>query len=191
MEMIMTEPSGLPGKLETGPDSSGDGFQIVIVYQGTLAQDRARQMCHPVRQKFGGEYVQDTWHEVNSLGNTEILLEAVRAALTADVIVIAVQAADELPPELCVWIDLWLPRRRARAGALAALIGVAGQPEPQAARTQEYLQAVARRGQLDFMPYEHPRQTDPGEGATPFVAGRSGSGRVFRLTPDGQAEFRF
>ena len=88
------------------------------------------------------------------MGEPEILLAAVRAALQADVIVVSVHAADELPLDLYVWIDVWLPRRSARMGALVALIGVPGKPASQAVRTQEYLQAVARRAELDFMTHE-------------------------------------
>ena len=119
-------------------------------------------MCRPLRQKFGGENVQNTWHSIHSLNDPEVLLEAAHAALAADVIVIAIHAADELPPELCAWIDVWLPRRLARVGALAALIGVAGEPATEAVRTQEYLQAVARRGLLDFLPHERklPAESD-------------------------------
>ena len=139
---------------ETASRSSGYEFKIAVVYQDTVAQSWAIQMCGPVRQKFGGENVQNTWHSVHSLSDPETLVEAANAALAADVIVIAVHAVDELPPELCAWIDVWLPRRLARMGALAALIGVPGEPAPQAIRTKEYLQAVARRGLLDFLPHE-------------------------------------
>jgi hypothetical protein len=151
---------------ETALDGSGYEFKIAVVYQDTLAQSWAIQMCRPVRQKFGGEHVQNTWHSVRSLSDPEILVEAAHAALAADVIVVAVHAADELPPELCAWIDVWLPRRLARMGALAALIGVAGEPAPEVSRTQEYLQAVALRGQLDFLPHERKL---PAESGVPFT----------------------
>jgi hypothetical protein len=148
----------------TASDGTGYEFKIAVVYQDTLAQSWAIQMCRPVRQKFGVENIQNTWHSVYSLSDPEVLLEAVNAALAADVIVIAVHAADEMPPELCAWIDVWLPRRLARVGALAALIGVPGEPAPEAIRTQEYLQAVARRGMLDFLPHE--RRLPAGSGVS-------------------------
>ena len=84
-------------------------------------------------------------------------MEAVRAAVVADVIVVSVHAAGDLPLGLYVWIDVWLPRRLSRAGALAALIGVAEPADPHSVRTHEYLQAVARKGQLDYIPQERKR----------------------------------
>jgi len=79
-------------------------------------------------------------------------MDAVRAALVADLIVVSVHAADELPLGLYVWIDAWLPRRTSREGALTALIGADEPQDPQSSRTREYLQAVARKAQLDFIP---------------------------------------
>lgn len=160
----------LPEEWETSSSESGHKFKIAVVYQDKVTQSWAMQLCHPVEERFGGEHVQNTWHVVNSLSDPEILLEAVRAALSADVIVISIYAADELPPELYAWIDVWLPRRLSRVGALAALIGVAGEPAPQAVRTQEYLQAVARRGQLDFLQHEHKLSDGPRDFSTPRIA---------------------
>jgi hypothetical protein len=172
-EPFRVEPGGLPRQTvfsdewEAALAGSGYEFKIAVVYQDMLAQSWAIQMCRPVRQKFGGENVQNTWHSVRSLSDPEILVEAADAALAADVIVVAVHAANELPPELCAWIDMWLPRRRARAGALAALIGVTGEPASQTICTQEYLLAVARQGQLDFLPHERKLAAESGVPFTP------------------------
>jgi hypothetical protein len=105
----------------------------------------------------GKDHIRNKWYDVHSLSDLGILLEAVRAALVADVIVISVHAADELPLGLYVWIDAWLPRRTASEGALTALIGADEPQGPESFRTREYLQAVARKGHLDFIPlFENP-----------------------------------
>jgi len=62
------------------------------------------------------------------------------------VIVVSVYAADDLPLDLYVWFDLWLPRRPVHGGALTALVGVTEPLDSQSARTFEYLHAVARKG---------------------------------------------
>lgn len=142
------------------PDEAAYALKIAGVYQDSITREWAHQMCHPVTQAIGDEWVRNTWYRVNDLGDTGVLLDAVQTALRADVIVVSVHAADELPVELCTWIDVWLPRRPPHMGALAALIGVTGQPGSQADHTQEYLQAVARRGQLDFVPHKRTLPTD-------------------------------
>jgi hypothetical protein len=50
-----------------------------------------------------------------------------------------------------------LPRRLAREGALAAVIGVAEPLESRFVRTCAYLQEVARKAQLDFIPHKRRR----------------------------------
>jgi hypothetical protein len=141
-------------RLENSAAGTGCEFKIAVVYQDKLMRSWAMQMCGPVARRAGTEYVKDTWHDVNSLHDPQILIQAVHAALAADVIVVAVHAAEELPSELCAWIDVWLPRRSARAGAVVALVGVAGAPAAPAIRTQRYLQTVAHQAQLDFVLHE-------------------------------------
>jgi hypothetical protein len=147
----------LSGNVAVAPDEVAYSLNIAGVYQDSVTRDWAMQTCRQATQLAERDRIQNTWHDVNSLGDHGILLEAVRAALVADVIVVSVYAADELPLELYVWFETWLPRRLSRAGALTALIGVAEPPDSQLVRTLEYLQAVANRAQLDFIPQQRKR----------------------------------
>jgi hypothetical protein len=135
-------------------DESDYALSIAGVYQDRLTRAWALHTCLSASRLAGEGRIQNTWYEVHRLSDPDILLEAVHAVLRADVIVVSIHATDELPIELCAWIDAWLPRRLSRAGALAALIGVAGRPDSRAVRTQEYLQTVACRGELDFVPHQ-------------------------------------
>ena len=127
-------------------------LNVVGIYQDPLTRSWGVPMCPWATQLAGEDPIRNTWYDVHSLSDSGILMEAVRAALVADVIVVAIYAADELPLELYVWIDVWLPRRTPREGALTALIGAEEREEPQSVRTREYLQAVARKARLDFIP---------------------------------------
>jgi hypothetical protein len=133
-------------------NESGYTLNIVGVYQDRMTRDWGLQTCRLAMQLLGEEHVQNNWYNVDFLENSVILLDAVRAALMADVVVVSVYAADELPLEIYAWIDLWLPRRLSRPGVLAALVGVADQSDTQSIHTREYLQTVAHKGQLDFIP---------------------------------------
>jgi hypothetical protein len=158
------------------PDESDYALNIAGVYQDRVTRDWALHMCRPAARLAGEARMQHAWYEVDHLKEPGFLLEAVHAALRADVIVVSVHAADELPLDLYVWIDASLPRRLSRVGALAAMIGVAGQPGSQAVRTQEYLKAVARRGQLDFVPQERKLPAEPSASFTLPIAERAGVG---------------
>ena len=138
------------------PTESEYALNIVGVYQDTVTQSWGVPMCRLATQLAGEDHIRNTWFDVDSLNDIGILMEAVRAALVADVIVISVYAAEELPLGLYVWIDAWLPRRTSREGALTALIGA---DEPQDLRsfcTRDYLHAVARKARLDFIPLLKP-----------------------------------
>jgi hypothetical protein len=147
----------LTDEVSIASDESGHTLNIAGVYQDRVTQDWAMQTCHWATQMARAGRVHNSWFNVNSLGDSGIFVDAVCAALLADVIVVSVYAADELPLDLCAWFEAWLPRRAARVGALTALVGVAEPLDSQSARTFEYLQAVARKGQLDFIPQERKR----------------------------------
>jgi len=148
---LMVQPTD---KGSIAPDESPYTLNITGVYQDNVTRDWAMQTCRRATQLAAAEHVQNKLYNAHSLSDPKILLEAVRATLRADVIVVSVYAAEELPLDLYVWFDAWLPRRRSRVGVLAALIGVTEPRGSQSVRTHEYLQAVARRGELDFMPQE-------------------------------------
>lgn len=145
------------------PDESRYTLNVAGVYQDPVTRDWAMQSCRPAARLAGEEFVHNMWYNAHSLGDPEILDHAVRAALVADVIVVAIYAADQLPLDLYVWFAAWLPRRLSRAGAFAALIGVEEPKDVQTARTFDYLQAVARKARLDFIPQERKRPAPMGE----------------------------
>ena len=149
LELLSDEPTG-------APRDSGPELNIVGVYQDPLTQSWGVPMCRLAMQLAGESLVRNTWYDVHSLSDLRILLAAVRAALVADVIVVSVYAADELPLDLYVWINAWLPRRNAREGAFTALIGADQPQDSQSVRTHDYLRAVARKAQLDFIPLLNP-----------------------------------
>ena len=138
-------------------DELGYTLNVAGVYQDAVTRDWALQSYLRATRLAGEEGVQNTWYDLNSLRDPGILLDAVRAALVAVVIVVSVYAADELPIDRYAWGAAWMPRRLARAGALTALVGVAEPLDSQSVRTIEYLQAVARKAHLDFAPQERKR----------------------------------
>ena len=139
------------------PDQADGGLNLTGVYQDSVTRSWAMQMCRGATRLAGAAGAQNQWFDSHSLGDPGTFLNAVRAAITADVIVVSVYAAEELPLDLYVWFEAWLPRRLPRVGALTALIGVAEPMDSQSVRTLEYLQAVARKAKLDFVPRKRKR----------------------------------
>ena len=91
----------------------------------------------------------EAW-SIDELNCLEPWCQAVEAASNADLIVVAVRAEGQLPLDVGIWLDTWLPQRRARPGALIALLSVPDQPGFRPFQVQESLHEVAQKSHLDF-----------------------------------------
>ena len=130
-------------------------LNVTMVYEDPTSLEWTTEMWDRVTQMAGDENISFASWSIYSLAWPEMLEEAVSSAARADVIVIAVSAAERLPIDLCVWIGAWVSRRAERPGALVALIGLTRKPEFQVFSTRDFLRMVARKGGLDFFPGEH------------------------------------
>jgi hypothetical protein len=145
-----------PDPRPAAPDEAAYSLNVTGVYQDDVTRSWAVDTCRRASHLAGEEHIRDSWFIATSLSDPETLREAVQSALAADVIVISIYAVDELSLDLRVWIDTWLPRRLSRAGALAAVIGAAEPLGSRFARTYGFLEEVARKAELDFIPHERP-----------------------------------
>jgi hypothetical protein len=146
-----------PGKVEITAPETERMLNVALVYQDTLSLKWATQVCDQLAQRVGKESVRRTWWEISRLSDPGMLEDAVLSAMQADVIIVSVYDAEELPFALCVWISIWLSRRTPSAGALVALISLPEQPDSQTFRAQNYLRAVARTARMDFLLRERMR----------------------------------
>ena len=103
----------------------------------------------------GTEGVRATWWRIGDLSQPGVLAGAVSTALRADMIVVAIRAAEGLPLPFYVWVEQWLPHRLVPAGALAALLPASSAANSRPGRVADYLRAAARQGRLDFLIKEH------------------------------------
>ena len=127
---------------------------ITMVYQDLATREWAADVQDLVAQSVGEGSTRAASWRISDLARPSVLAEAIRSAARADVVVVAVSAAEELPRELYAWIEAWLPRRVGGKGALVALIGLPEAASQRAARVQDYFQAVAREAWLGFFPQQ-------------------------------------
>jgi hypothetical protein len=136
-------------------------LNIVGVHEDAVTGEWARQVAHNAIQLLRECSVRSIWWKMGGLSDPGVLRDAAQAATTADVLIVSLRAAAELPFALYQWVKAWLPRRLPLAGTLAVLIGA---PEPLGAdsfRIGRYLQAVARRGRLEFLVREQRLPLEP------------------------------
>jgi hypothetical protein len=129
-------------------------LSVAMVYQDPLTRHWAAELWNRVEQLVGHEGVcRQSW-KISGLADARVFADAVQAAAESDVLVVSVRDTGDLPADLDLWFEAWLPRRAGRAGALVALIGVPPQPDIQSGRAHAYLETVARRAGLDYLPRE-------------------------------------
>jgi hypothetical protein len=133
---------------ETEP---GYALNIALVYQDALTRKWATQVCDQVTRLAGKGAVHCTQWEISRLNDLCVLKDAILMTMVADVILVSIYAAEELPNDFRVWMDAWLERRRLPTGAMIALISVPGELSAQTNPARDYLRAIARKGRLDFL----------------------------------------
>jgi hypothetical protein len=127
---------------------SAHTFKVAVAYEDDLTRQWADEVCRGILQLLSGESVfKSTWR-IGELTRPETLPEAVRAAVRADMIVVSLFARAELPVDLCVWFDAWLPRRPSSPGMLVSLVGVAETPDEGTSALQDYLWTIAQKAGL-------------------------------------------
>jgi hypothetical protein len=126
-------------------------LNLTVVYHDARTQSWAREVYDRVASVAGREWVHATWWKVSDLVEPGVLAGAVSTAMRADVVVVAIDAAEGLPLPFHVWIDNWLPHRKQATGCLFALIGRSGPANAHSSRVREYLREVARMGRFEFL----------------------------------------
>jgi len=120
------------------------GLNITVVCDDATSRFRASRVLEEVTQAFGEDALSVSQWTLEDLDRFDGLPQAIKAATAADVIMVSLAAVKGLPLLLCVWIAMWLPHRHRRPGALVAIVDEASPI------VQQYLEAVARRSNLDF-----------------------------------------
>lgn len=155
--MLPTLP--LPEATKCAAALSG-GLNITVVYEDAWSRQWAGHVCERVSGLVGSDSLRTTWWKMADLSEPAVLAGAVSTAMRADVLVVALRAAEGLPLPFYVWVDSWLPYHPPGGAALVALITMPDNPRPRLDRARNYLRAVAGHGGLDFMIQERKEPLD-------------------------------
>jgi len=93
---------------------------------------------------------QITWCRFKYFNDPAVASEAAEIAAQADLIVVSIQRAQDLPLEVKAWFERWLPNRESTEGALVLLQTSDEPPSPQNLQTS-YLYLLAQRANLDYL----------------------------------------
>jgi hypothetical protein len=169
----------LPDEGALSPAEEDYALNVAVVYQDASTRKWAEDVCGRVTELTGSGGIRTHFCRLGDLTQPQIFPGAVQVAALADVIIVSAYAANELHCMLFAWIDAWLRRRRPGPGTLLALISMLDHPDFQTSFLRKYLQAVARKGYLDFLPHERKLPVGVADSCLKEEAGRAGvSARV-------------
>lgn len=140
-----------PDKITLPTPCEGYGLNVSFLYQDATTKKWAKEVSERVNQLNEPESLRCTWWKMGDLAQPGVLAGAVSIAMRADVLVLAMDAAQPLPYPVYAWVESWLPHRYQSTGALLALMGNPGANKPQAASLCEYLRSVAHLGRMEFI----------------------------------------
>jgi len=142
--------NAIPRQQEGGWRPPGDQCEVAVLYDDSSARDRAISLCDRLASHFKGDLdFNFTWWSVRFLKDPEIAHLAEEASRQADLLLFSASEGLEPSAELKGWIEEWLAHRGDGEAALAVQVKKAkGETTP----LESYLNAVARRGHLDYLP---------------------------------------
>jgi hypothetical protein len=128
-------------------------FKILIAYETVSSGLRAREMSERLAARLQSEFEMssEVW-KFELLNHPQLREQAASEAAVADMIIMAMRRAGELPPHVKHWIESWLHQRRGNAAALVALLDESEEEDETAASAplSTYLRRVAEEGNMDF-----------------------------------------
>lgn len=127
-------------------------FLAVIVYEDEATFLRADTICHDLIREFHDAELDCFWVAFRGLANAMLARDAAEKAAEADLIVFSAHAGPRLPEQVEQWIESWLPHKNLEETALAALVGLATDGKKGVTPIHTYLQEVAARRHMDFIP---------------------------------------
>ena len=133
------------------PFDPADDLRVVVAYLNSAFALRASTLLERVAREAGtpGRLICSLW-EFKSLAEPALARLAVGDAKAANLIVIATQEGEALPPEVRSWLGHVLVTKQEHPRALAAVLDLdPARPEAQRG-VRSYLEEVARRSEMQF-----------------------------------------
>jgi hypothetical protein len=134
---------------EPGPETGV--CAIVVLYEDSSSRDAAISLCQTLEKVFQEDLdFEITWCRFKYFNDPAVASEAAEIAAQADLIIVSIQRAQDLPLEVKAWFERWLPARESTEGALVLLQTSEEPPSPQNLQSS-YLYLLAQRANLDYL----------------------------------------
>jgi len=127
--------------------------RIIVVYEDDPTRERAMTLVGHLKRRFDEEIeFACTWWKFRYLASEDISMVARHYAASADIVIFSSDGPGLFPRAIMQWIETWTERRSKDGGALVPLIGSPYIPQSLYTTKRLYLQNIAHRAGLDYLP---------------------------------------
>jgi len=134
---------------EPGPETGV--CAIVVLYEDNSSRDAAIGLCEALKKTFHEDLdFEITWCRFKYFNDPAVASEAAEIAVRADLIVVSIPRAQDLPLEVKAWFERWLPARESTEGAFV-LLQTSEEPPGLQNSQSSYLYLLAQRANLDYL----------------------------------------
>jgi len=137
-------------------------LRVLVAYQDTEIGRRARDTLDWIKRRHTGDCeFQVSYLDLDTVGIASLCQTAAEQAAEADMILFACHDQRGLNREVKCWCDQWLALAEPHDAALVALMESEPGPEGgnDGSSTRIFLEQVARRGGMAFIPHTLPART--------------------------------
>jgi hypothetical protein len=138
-------------ELHSNPHKSVTSLEVLIAYDSVSSGKSAKELCDRLGEQLGSGYeVAASLWNLASLQHPILAHDAVRAAASASLVIIAVNAAEPLSAPVRSWLTKCICRMYSGGGALVALLyGIIGM-EKEISPAYGFLKGVTQEAGVDL-----------------------------------------
>lgn len=126
-------------------------FDLVLAYEDMATRDAAMRLHGQLARQLQTDFdLRAAWWKLRHLAEGELREQATDDVTQADMVILSVHAASDLPDLASSWIEDWALRPDHHKCALVALVLGAGNRPEETRQLLARLQRVARQARMDF-----------------------------------------
>ena len=138
-------------KFVTVSSDAKTALNVTMVYEDDETREWAREAFERVAKIAGEQPVRPTWWRLSNLSQPGVLAAASSTAMRADVIILAVRAAEGLPLPFYAWLNAWSQNRLQLNGVLLAMLGTPQLKNKRSGRVCDFLKTIAKQARLQLL----------------------------------------
>jgi hypothetical protein len=139
----------------------GREIKVVVVYEEFHMGLQGKKISDRICREAGRAAPELTAWRFDRIRSATLTAAAVRQAEEADLIIVAPRHPDNLPPQVCVWLEEWSANRKPGHGALIALFDARTAVTSRRSNVARLLVSAAQRAGMNYFFCKEPIPEKP------------------------------